>query len=762
MNLMNLRVSFRPIRVGWCVRLGNLEDVRRVLRWTHTIWGGRYNPIIPVDASVEGKKLVSRFRVDALYPAVDDSALKAFANSFPHLRWPEFQRGHDFFEEWGAGKESPLADISHPVSRVHRDHVKGEANPRITARLFHWEAADPLADVLLAQFGAYPSPGEAGVDYAKIVMKLLAGKSVDLPLNAPLPADALSALTPSKITMLELEGHNRFSRRCGFYIGDAGSFEDIVNFWNLRAAAQGVLFFDPKREARFKALRDSYVKFLEDERNEDDRLGLPPVSVWSAKQDPEINGKDFGEKGVIIAGTIARFLTPEDSPLIQGKSRSTATSVSEDRNRTIVSVLVPEKPTAQDVDYSRQKLVIGIAATSSLRPESGRTLATPNLPELNEFYRQQMLLAGDDVRVQPRGFGIIDAISTSTVSFFALHTAKVISEFFRLFGIQAEPSEPGKIASRLIHQMGGLQGCRPFKFPGVRNLIEKYGPLQSFTRGTATSMIAQVSGSRPTLPPLYVEGGLLTPTTTFDYLLSKRVFRAGLELLCPNCNLPFWLALEPLAHEVTCDLCGETFNLASQLKDRDWRFRRSGLFGKDNHQEGAIPVALTLQQLDTNLSLGLGFRIFATSFTLGPAGANIKKCETDIVVLDQDYAGNIEVAIGECKSRGSDPKCEISDDDVNNLSAVASAFPADRITVYLVFAKTGDFSAAEISRCEALEKKHPGRVIMLSARELEFYHVFERTAQEFKIRAAAISLKDLAHATPDIFFSPKIKAGGRP
>src|SRR5712692_1163068 len=257
MNPVNLRVSYRPVRVGWCVRLGNVEDVRRVLRWTHTIWGGRYNPIIPVDAGVDGKKLVSRFRVDALYPAVDDPGLKAFADSFPHLRWPEFQRSPDFFEETGSGKESPLLDISHPVSRFHRDYVKGEANPKISATLFEWDGTDPLADVLLAQFGSYPSVTEIGIDCASFVVKQLAGKSIALPLNDPLPADAFRAITASTITRFELEGHNRFGHRSGFYIGDASKFEDIVNFWNLRAANLGVLFFDPAHEGRFKALRDS-------------------------------------------------------------------------------------------------------------------------------------------------------------------------------------------------------------------------------------------------------------------------------------------------------------------------------------------------------------------------------------------------------------------------------------------------------------------------------------------------------------------------
>jgi hypothetical protein len=42
-----------------------------------------------------------------------------------------------------------------------------------------------------------------------------------LPLNDPLPADAFRAITASTVTRFELEGHNRFSHRSGFYIGDA-------------------------------------------------------------------------------------------------------------------------------------------------------------------------------------------------------------------------------------------------------------------------------------------------------------------------------------------------------------------------------------------------------------------------------------------------------------------------------------------------------------------------------------------------------------
>ena len=41
--------------------------------------------------------------------------------------------------------------------------------------------------------------------------------------------------------------------------------------------------------------------------------------------------------------------------------------------------------------------------------------------------------------------------------------------------------------------MGSIQGCRVLKIKGVRNLIEKYRPHQSFTRSAAQIIIGDVN-----------------------------------------------------------------------------------------------------------------------------------------------------------------------------------------------------------------------------------------------------------------------------
>jgi hypothetical protein len=456
---------------------------------------------------------------------------------------------------------------------------------------------------------------------------------------------------------------------------------------------------------------------------------------------------------------------------MQFKSRRVLGHVSEANGGSQITFQLPEKPFRDDDVSFHQMMAVGIHATLRSHSEFGRTLVTPYLPEMNDFYRREMVLVGNEVRVQRDGFDVITSASASDISFYALQTTNVIAEFFRTFGIHAEPSLAGRIAMRIIHQMNGLQGCRVFKLPGVRKLIEEYGPLKPFTRGAATQMIAQIDPvtMRPNMPVVFVDGTQLTSSSAFDYLLGKGALRAGLELTCLNCSLDFWLALEGLGHKVACEYCGQTFDVTPQLKDRDWRFRRSGLFGKDNHQEGALPVVLTLQQLESNINPLGSASLFATSFALSSAGAKISQCETDIVMLTEDADGRMQLVIGECKTGGqeheiaeperevSKPEYGITQEDVNNLVAVANAFPPERVSVFLVFSKTGPFSASEIARCMSAQEAHQRRVILLSDRELEPYDVYERTAQQFNINAAANSLVDLARATHDIFFKPRLK-----
>ena len=130
--------------------------------------------------------------------------------------------------------------------------------------------------------------------------------------------------------------------------------------------------------------------------------------------------------------------------------------------------------------------------------------------------------------------------------------------------------------------------------------------------------------------------------------MGKGVFRVGLKLHCSNCELKFWKSLDDVKAETICEFCGKETNITTQLSDRDWAYRRSGIFGLEDNQVGGIPVALTLQQLDA-WSMTSGFK-YVSSTEISPDGADINKCESDLILISQDHEGKISIILSECKT----------------------------------------------------------------------------------------------------------------
>lgn len=82
------------------------------------------------------------------------------------------------------------------------------------------------------------------------------------------------------------------------------------------------------------------------------------------------------------------------------------------------------------------------------------------------------------------------------------------------------------------------------------------------------------------------------------------------------------------------------------------------------------------------------------------------------------------------------------------------AIPGKRFETFIVLAKLCPFTADEIALAKTLNGKYRRRAILLTARELEPYHILERTKLEFRdIDEYANSAEDLARATEMIYFN---------
>jgi hypothetical protein len=127
MPTTSVRVAYRPARVGFLVRGGSVDDVRRAAQIASVLWGGVCNPMLPVETPEQGVALVQRFRPDVLYAIAEDAALTDVIGRFAHLEWPmALQHFNGFTPNNG---ELPFLDIRPTITAIYEELRHYPASP---------------------------------------------------------------------------------------------------------------------------------------------------------------------------------------------------------------------------------------------------------------------------------------------------------------------------------------------------------------------------------------------------------------------------------------------------------------------------------------------------------------------------------------------------------------------------------------------------------------------------------------------------------
>lgn len=778
MESIRVAVCYRPLRIAWAIRAGDIHSFRSAVRISHALWGGRFNPIIVVDEQDQAEDLVDLFRVDVILPIGDSEAVQSFPNRFPYLLKPFF---HDriYVGTGEYGSPSQVLDIQNALVHLHRK-PEWEEVKKHEMRLYTWKPNDPLADVFLTHLGEYPSTDEVPVNYRELVKNAAEATEVEIDPASELPADTFEHPSISFLSRCGLQPHYGIRAgwdHPGFYSGDAGNLTDLVTYWNLRAAHIPLLFVDPNHIGRYGETITAWDKatrqMVSSRRFETERS----LALWARVDDAHNTQEGLTEIMKPFQGRASVMCRVDAGiwsggavrpPMMHFGEVSTLGIFSNEFGKPKISFALEGKPFNGDTWFHTQALVASVSFIGGLYGDEQHTLIPPFIPELNEFYARSLIFEYNKLRSEPGRIGLVVNASDTGASVSPLPVADLVERIFGLAGFSSKISNGGLIARQLIAQLGGVDGARAFKIPGVRRLLKTYSPTAPFTKKAALQLIGSRDADYPNtsfqdFENLYIEPRphdiKLTPPAVFSFLVQKGLFRIGAELTCPNCRLPSWTALDALKQQVTCELCGQEFDATRQLIGEDWHYRRSGVLGKERNAQGAIPVVLTLQQFAVNLGGTLHEHMYSPSLDLAPkTGFDLPQCEIDFMwLMPRSYPDKTVAIIGECKDRGGEKGKKsgtINAEDIENLRQVADALPRKRFETFIVLAKLCPFTAEEISLAKALNDKYRKRVILLTARELEPYHIFERTKLVFKnIKEYASSAEDLATATDMMYFS---------
>ncbi|BEP54795.1 hypothetical protein GmRootV118_20390 [Variovorax sp. V118] len=783
METVRVDIAYRPLRICWVIKAGDLKAFRTAVRQSYAIWGGRFNPIVVVEREAEAEKIIEAFRADWVYPLSDSDDVRAFAAKFAGRGAPSFV--HAIFS--GSDEHSARASVLDVRNALV--HLRDRADWRDLKdqgfRRYEWQEEDPLSDVFLVQLGAYPSKESIHIDYTQMFSELAGLEVSEIGLTASIPADLFEHPSIASLSRYGLEPHHSIHPSAdypGFFVGDASSLDDLVAFWNLRAADMHLCFLDLKHVDRFRPAISPWIKWVHETQALRPEHMQNALAVWCRREDVHDESQIREVRAALEEVELTVHQVGEWSwngfnivpPTMALGESSTLGVLIKDVGKPKLSFSLSGKPFSSDIWFHGQHVAASISFIGGLFADPEYTLRPPYVPELNSFYQHEMSFGFTNFRIESERLALLVGVGDSDAYIYALSASRLFEKLFDDVGYVAKASSGGLIARQLIQQVGGLFGAYVFRIPGVRRLIRTYGLTETFTRKAAYELIAAKDRENPTATPFSDFAGLhieprkpgednLQPDSVFGYLVEKGLFRIGAELACPHCLLKSWISLDSLKQQVTCEMCGKGFDATRQLIEGVHHFRRSGVLGFERNAQGAVPVVLTLQQLNVSLNRSLSSNCYATSLDLFPKqGFELPPCEIDLIwLVAAEYPEKTIVVLGECKDRGNrrgqkDSAGTIDARDIENLKRLADRFPKHRFDVYVLLAKLTAFTPEEIELAKTVNDSSSPRVILLTDKELESWHLFEHEGKELDIRSDGVAR--LAEITAAIYFKSTVEA----
>lgn len=766
MGNTNINVMYKPLRIGFLIPEGDINALVQAATINSLLWGGINNPMIPIGADInQAKSLIEIFNVDTIFSIDDSIDLDKLYDKYSQIRYAQWIGHLNFLDEdWQVkGRKSYCLDILNIIDHIWNTRTHAWPSDKKSNYIkVSWDAEDTEARIFPLLFGAFPKPDS--VFEQDFYEGLHSDKTHILP-NFDIPSSIIEKKHLIQLTSYQLQTDIQERHTDSLYVGSGSSFEDVLHFWNLRAAGIPVLFCNYNNLKRWSSFIQAYLEKLQERlqrRPVNSKFGpdIIPVYYYGLKDsDIEVFRQSFNVNARFSSRNLKTprsnrlsFPIKPVAPFLQ--ERVVLANVERENSRYEVSC---ELPPLSFIDPNDQRARFqNFVAMFSPFTEFAyplHTIRVPLLRGLLEDFGRDILFDPHNAVLQEEGIGLVTSSFRGSKNLHPISYDVLVERVLRYVGIKSELSQAGILAKTLVEQLGGLEGSRVLKIRGVRKLIKAYSVNDNFDKGAARCHIND-SGDIERFESLYIKGAKATAELAFDTLLEKGLIRTGLDLQCAKCHLSNWLPVNRLDESWSCEYCGEKQPIATLLASSagKWRFRKSGLLGKDNNQEGAIPVLLTLLQFERILEHH-GF-VYSTGIKLN--GNNID-CEVNLCILQYirheqaswDFQSKLEIGIGECKDEGG----SIDDNDAQKLKEVYRRLNTEDIRCYLIFSKAADnFSEKEILLFKTLRKEGIP-LILFTNNELEPYYPYEKLQKASSRTLFANTLQEMSWISSSTYLS---------
>ena len=751
-------LRLRPTRIGFLVRPSDLAALQKVFQVCSCLWGGMYNPIIPVchrlprawrsglRAHCSGRQFATGY-VRFFEPDVFVETEPGMAQSlgihqgssglYPRVisldnlvdggnqNRPEFSVGLNIVDVYKELHQTEFQFVQYSGKLVALFRDRGHHGPYIDA-----------------SFGGFPKHGRLSYiqrayenAFKPTILKHEPSAWLQLIMNR--------GCAPLTFTHHDVEQLPTGEWDPTIYVANPTSPLDLIDLWNLRLFRENVLPVNAEWLPELKDyLRDFVVRhhrplpgnpnglmidttievgdsFSAEEAKalvDDTFAGLPRGSwvlkhwfdpIWQTDQNPLIH-------------------RPGPIQIYAESSHLNLPILDEGRQGIRFQSLAPKFAAKYGSEHARW---VNVVSLRDFDNQYRFALALPSTAISSPYYH---LAAGDPLLVSREGFVLPQRFKDIEAYVQLMSGTEAVVDWFKQHDINAEPSDAGRIADQILSSVGGFWGTCILQDEKTLRLLDKMSKSTSRTRSAEEWQ--GIAKQRANMDPF---GGFKSKGC-LDRFVEAGALKLGLSVSCPNCKKDNWYGLEGLAERVVCERCLRTFSFPQgnlNYKNSPWKFRVAGPYSEPNYANGSYATVLALKCISDGVGFGHNTITFSTNLDLTVNGEH---SEIDFACwYRQDHHGPRQdeplFLVGEAKSFGVN---SFSEEDVARLKQVGQRMPG----TFLVFATLKSELAekerfrirrlAEWGRLPDADERPRNLVVVLTGTELFAHHILSHAWKE--------------------------------
>lgn len=703
-------VRLRPIRFGFVVNPSDADSMSRIFEVNTCLWGGKFNPIIPLLRTVPKWWDRGGFRFNT--PAqIVSGYLDFFEPDFLVESKPETARALGFDPK----RVISLADVlqrnrdthreghGQSVMALYRDRYRKEFQ---FARRHPHSIVDVTAkDALFARaaaclFGAFPSEPDLG--YFKKAYK----EAFD-PRSVSLTASALVELYETGFTSALQMGHSDIEVTAhgwddpALFVFDAQSPHDLMDLWNLRAVRRLILPVPMQWLPELSRFCRDFItrNFRPLPRNPHGVMIRVTVMFGRAVPQAAIEPLYREHLQVPVDGANVRqdwypdwrrssSRGPRDArPTLTAKHDTFRSQSGESTAPVQFDHLSPEWVERFGSDRRWANVV-------KIRDWSFRDLAATVFPnERGSAFLPRLGMGGQEGLSSTEGIVVFPRFVGQSEHWELPNGSTAIAEWLKAKGIESTATDAGRATEQVVQTLGG--------FNRVGDLAKK-GILETLNEMARTPITHSAHSQKFRNQVQRAVRGDIWRDRSFNTLVEGGAVQLGLEVRCTDCATWSWFALDELGYKLPCALCRQPFGFPitdpGKSENARWAYRVVGPFALPDFARGAYAAALALRSFSQVIG---GYRQGSATWCAGRelALSPDLKVEADFIIwyqrralMTHDQDAPTDTVFGEAKSFG---KGAFKPEDVSNLKAVAERFPGSIIT-FATLREPSELTEAEI------------------------------------------------------------------